>query len=46
MTNGNEAFSRVIIDIRLKDQSWKTHDQNSARYESIYHPRDCCPLLD
>ena len=33
MTNGNEAFSRVVIDAQLADQGWKTQDQNSVRYE-------------
>jgi type I restriction enzyme, R subunit len=31
----NEAFSRVIIDAQLKDQSWKIHDHNSVRYEYV-----------
>jgi type I restriction enzyme R subunit len=35
MTNGNEAFSRVIIDAQLKDQGWNTSDQNSVRYEYV-----------
>jgi type I restriction enzyme, R subunit len=36
MTNGNEAFSRVIIDAQLKDQGWNTSDQNSVRYEYVH----------
>ena len=33
MANGNEAFSRVIIDAQLADQGWNTQDQHSVRYE-------------
>ena len=35
MTNSNEAFSRVVIDAQLTDQSWNTQDQHSVRYEYI-----------
>lgn len=35
MMQGNEAFSRVIIDAQLKDQGWNTHDQNSVRFEYV-----------
>ena len=35
MVSGNEAFSRVVIDAQLKDQSWNVHDQNSVRYEYV-----------
>ncbi|MGH8549942.1 MAG: DEAD/DEAH box helicase family protein [Methylococcales bacterium] len=39
MTPGNEAFSRVVIDARLKDQGWNVHDQNSVRYEYVLPDR-------
>jgi type I restriction enzyme, R subunit len=35
MTNSNEAFSRVVIDAQLTDQSWNTQDQHSVHYEYI-----------
>jgi type I restriction enzyme R subunit len=39
MTNGNEAFSRVIIDAQLKDQDWNTQDPKSVRYEYVLPDR-------
>ena len=35
MTNGNEAFSRVVIDAQLADQGWSTQDPNGVRYEYV-----------
>jgi len=35
MPNGNEAFSRVVIDAQLTDQGWNTQDPNSVRYEYV-----------
>ncbi len=35
MTNGNEAFSRVVIDSQLTDQGWKMRDPNCVRYEYV-----------
>lgn len=33
MPGTNEAFSRVKIDVQLKDQSWEIDDPNAVRFE-------------
>jgi type I restriction enzyme R subunit len=35
MPNGNEAFSRVVIDAQLADRGWNTQDANCVRYEYV-----------
>ncbi|CAK0755207.1 type I restriction enzyme, R subunit [Gammaproteobacteria bacterium] len=34
-THGNEAFSRVVIDERLKEQGWDLQDARGVRYEYL-----------
>ena len=37
MPGTNEAFSRVKIDARLKDQGWDVLNPNAVRFEYV-HP--------
>ncbi len=33
MTGTKEAFSRVKVDIQLRDQGWAVENRNAVRYE-------------